>query len=71
MLVGVAGSGKSSLAHDLYLQFSNFGNEIDIYSSDALRLELYGDENDQTHNAEVFEELHKRCSFYWDRPIHL
>lgn len=31
-----------------------------IFSSDALRAELFGDENDQTHNSEVFEELHRR-----------
>lgn len=55
-----SGSGKSTFARDLRLEFSSLGSEIDVYSSDALRLELYGDENDQTHNAEVFEELHKR-----------
>lgn len=51
MLVGLSGSGKSSY---------NFGEEIIKISSDALRAELYGDENDQTHNAEIFNELHKR-----------
>lgn len=29
-------------------------------SSDALRLEMFGDETDQTHNSEVFNELHNR-----------
>ena len=51
MLVGLSGSGKSSY---------NFEEEVVKISSDALRAELYGDENDQTHNAEVFNELHKR-----------
>lgn len=51
MLVGLSGSGKSSY---------NFGEEIIKISSDALRAELYGDENDQTHNSEIFNELHKR-----------
>lgn len=37
MLVGLSGSGKSSY---------NFGEEIIKISSDALRAELYGDEND-------------------------
>ena len=51
MLCGISGSGKSSwLAPD---------NCIKI-SSDALRLEMFGDETDQTHNAEVFNELHNR-----------
>ena len=56
MLVGVAGSGKSTYAQKIKNQHEN----AEIFSSDALRLELYGDENDQTHNKEVFEELHKR-----------
>lgn len=51
MLVGLSGSGKSSY---------NFKEEVVKISSDALRKELFGDENDQTHNAEVFNELHKR-----------
>ena len=51
MLVGLSGSGKSSY---------NFEEEVVKISSDALRAELYGDENDQTHNTEVFNELHKR-----------
>ena len=51
MLCGISGSGKSSwLAPD---------NCIKI-SSDALRLEMFGDETDQTHNSEVFNELHNR-----------
>lgn len=51
MLVGLSGSGKSSY---------NFEEEVVKISSDALRAELYGDENDQTHNSEIFNELHKR-----------
>ena len=51
MLVGLSGSGKSSY---------NFEEEVVKISSDALRAELFGDENDQTHNTEVFNELHKR-----------
>lgn len=31
-----------------------------VFSSDELRKELYGDETDQTHNEEVFKELHNR-----------
>ena len=51
MLVGLSGSGKSSY---------NFEEEVVKISSDSLRKEIFGDENDQTHNAEVFNELHKR-----------
>lgn len=62
MLMGVAGSGKSTWAK----RYIELENKIDpttniyILSSDELRKELYGDENDQTHNTEVFKELHKR-----------
>lgn len=55
MLVGLSGSGKSFLAEQ-YASAS--GGEI--FSSDKIREELFGDENDQTHNGEVFNELHKR-----------
>ena len=51
MLVGLSGSFKSSY---------QFDEEIVKISSDSLRKELFGDENDQTHNAEIFNELHKR-----------
>lgn len=58
MLVGIAGSGKSTFANELKERYKD--KNVEIFSSDALRLELYGDENDQTHNNQVFEELHKR-----------
>ena len=56
MMVGIAGSGKSTLAKEVAESHEN----AKIFSSDALRAELYGDENDQSHNQEVFNELHKR-----------
>lgn len=56
MLVGVSGSGKSTLAKML-----KEGNDnMVIVSSDAVRAELLGDENDQSRNGEVFNEVHKR-----------
>lgn len=55
MMVGLPGSGKSYWANRLSLIY-NAG----ICSSDSLRKELYGDENDQSHNEELFNELHKR-----------
>lgn len=51
MLVGLPGSGKSTIATEL-------GGEI--FSSDKLREELYGNENVQEHNSELFKELHAR-----------
>lgn len=51
MLVGLPGSGKSHIGEEL---------GIKVFSSDNLRKELYGNENDFEHNGEVFNELHKR-----------
>lgn len=55
MMVGLSGSGKSTYAHKLAQE-----NNAIIFSSDGLREELYGDINDQTHNHELFIELHRR-----------
>lgn len=51
MMVGLSGCGKSTYAATLNAK---------VISSDAIRAEVFGDENDQTHNAQVFEILHKR-----------
>lgn len=56
MLCGLSGSGKSEYAKQLKEQFPN----TYIFSSDELREELYGDINDQKHNPQVFQELHRR-----------
>lgn len=56
VMVGVAASGKSTIAKELAESYEN----AKIFSSDALRAELYGNENDQSHNNEVFNELHRR-----------
>ena len=55
VMVGVAASGKSYYANKI----AEKENGV-VFSSDALRGELYGDENDQSHNNEVFSELHRR-----------
>jgi len=57
---GLPGSGKSRLANGLFVDRSGIFNQPVVHSSDNLRKELYGDENDQTHNAEIFTELFKR-----------
>lgn len=56
MLCGLPASGKSTYAKKL-------SQEIDavVLSSDALRWEMFGDETDQSHNPQVFQELHKRA----------
>lgn len=53
MMMGLPASGKSTIANTL-------SNELIVHSSDALRKELYGNENNQENNNEIFLELHKR-----------
>ena len=53
MLVGLPGSGKSTLIAQEYYQHL-------VHSSDAIREELSGDVNNQDINKQVFELLHKR-----------
>lgn len=55
MFCGLSGSGKTSY---------HFKEKVVKISSDALRAELYGDENDQTHNSKIFNELHRRVIRY-------
>ena len=55
MLCGLSGSGKSE-----YAKFLSEVHNVSIFSSDSLREELYGDINDQSHNNELFQELHRR-----------
>ena len=57
ILIGVSGSGKSTWAQN---QVVHSGEEAIVFSSDDLRAELFGDVNEQSRNAELFNELHKR-----------
>jgi len=55
MMVGVAGSGKSTIATQIAQKTG-----AEIVSSDAIRGEIYGDENCQVNPAKVFEIVHNR-----------
>lgn len=55
MMCGLPASGKSTKAKELAKEYN-----ATIYSSDALREEIFGDVNDQGHNQELFAELHRR-----------
>ena len=57
---GIVGSGKSYLAETLYIDKNGEIIKPVIHSSDALREELYGDENNQSNNNDLFNELHRR-----------
>ena len=56
MMVGLPGSGKSYHANEALIN----DECTEIVSSDEIRKELLGDENDQTHSNEVFNEVHSR-----------
>ena len=56
MMVGLPGSGKSTFARDV---LSASPGAV-VHSSDEIRRELLGDENDQTQQALVFSTLHER-----------
>lgn len=63
MMVGLPGSGKSTLARMTYVVHLNENSEIlrpRIHSSDALRKEMFGDEERQGDNNKLFAELHRR-----------
>ena len=53
MAVGLPGAGKSTLYK------SHYSHAVYI-SSDEIRQEVFGDVNDQEHNAEVFDIMRKR-----------
>ena len=55
MLVGLPASGKSYKAQELVKEY-----DATIFSSDALREELFGNINDQSNNTKLFEELYRR-----------
>lgn len=54
MMIGIAGSGKSTKAKELSKEY-----DATIYSSDELREILFGDVNDQSHNKQLFRYIHE------------
>lgn len=56
ILIALPGAGKSTYAKNILKEDSS----VIIVSSDAIRKELYGSEEDQSHNQEVFNEVFKR-----------
>ena len=64
VLVGLPGSGKSTHASKLLEEEIANGNEARIFSSDAIRGELYGDESILGSAGEVFQVLEERLISY-------
>ena len=69
MLIGLPqpGCGKSTYAKNILKEDSS----VIIVSSDAIRKELYGSEEDQSHNQEVFNEVFKRTRAALANDLHV
>lgn len=68
MMIGLPASGKSEQATKLAAKY-----DAEIFSSDALREEMFRDVNHQTNNDVLFKELHKRirgCLTYGKSAIY-
>lgn len=59
MMIGVPASGKSEQAKKFVAEY-----DAEIFSSDSLREEMFGDVNHQADNDTLFKELHKRIREY-------
>ena len=60
MLIGPAGSGKSTVASYAKRAFGNSKGEALVLSSDTIREEVYGDANDQRNPGCIFGILNQR-----------
>ena len=68
LMVGLAGSGKSTIAKEIEYaicmsspKYDEYGraDKVVLISSDDIRAEILGDVNDQTQNDKVFSHIHK------------
>ena len=60
MMIGLPGSGKSTVVQDIKEKYPN----IEVFSSDAYRAKLLGDENDQSNNELIFNTMHRDLIFH-------
>lgn len=68
LMVGLAGSGKSTIAKEIEYairmsspKYDEYGraDKVVVISSDDIRAEILGDVNDQSQNDKVFSHVHK------------
>ena len=60
MMMGVPGSGKSTIALEYAALYRAKGYNVKIISSDGVRAELYGDESIQGDNKQIFSIVESR-----------
>lgn len=62
MLVGIAGSGKSTFARLIMEAHRYPDEEFVLLSSDSIREELYGDASNQSNPSKIFTLMNERTS---------
>lgn len=60
VLVGLPASGKSTFAEDLAANYNDLGYPCVVLSSDAIRKQLWGSEEDQQHPETVFQVMRQK-----------
>lgn len=70
-MIGISGSGKSTIAQKLLQSLLSNDNGTVLISSDNIREELCGDASDQSKNSQVFELAHKRIEESLSRNINV
>lgn len=71
VLIGAAGTGKSTVAEKLIAGFKKNGRMYSYISTDNIREELCGNASDQSRNRDVFEIAHDRLdqAFEYDCDV--
>ena len=59
LICGLSGSGKSYYVENYQEKLHKEGYNVVVLSSDKIRQNVFGNVNDQTHNTEVFQQIHK------------
>lgn len=62
VMIGISGSGKSTIAQRLLQSINSDNSRTVLISSDNIREELCGDASDQSKNSQVFELAYSRIN---------
>lgn len=69
MMIGVPASGKSSIAGEILMDAQEKGIAVRVFSSDAIREALFGDEAIQGNPQQIFELLHQGLADWLDAHL--